>query len=366
MNLAVIRKIPALFKESFAKWKSDNAMRMAASLAYYTAFSLAPLVLAAIAVAGLIFGEDAARGRIYLELKGTLGPSIAASVEELVKAASKPVSGIWGALLSFALVLFGASGVFGELKESLNGIWKASPRKGNGIWIWIRGRFLSIGMVLGVCFLLLVSLVINAGLGVVADYGLKMVPGAPLIMQAIGMIFSLLFVMVLFAMMFKYLPDTYVAWRDVWIGSAVTAILFTLGKTGLEIYISKSAVSSGYGAAGALALVLVWVYFSAQIFLLGAEFTQVYAEREGSRASVPAAKVEAVSHSPVIAPPATGPVPAVASSMEPPVKTAGKILGIDKEKKLKPVEQAGRAAGAGIVLAISRAMERMGRRKRGV
>jgi membrane protein len=350
MKASFVRKIRPLAGKSFAKWKSDNAMRMAASLAYYTAFSLAPLILAAVAVAGLVFGQDAASGRIYDELKSSLGPSVADAVQELVKAASRPVSGVWGAILSFALILFGASGVFGELKDSLNIIWKAVPRAGNGIWTWIRGRFLSVGMVLGVSFLLLVSLVINAGLGVAAQYGTKLVPGMPLIMQTAGMVISFCFVAALFALMFKYLPDTFVAWKDVWIGSVVTALLFSLGKSGLEIYISKAAVGSGYGAAGALALVLVWVYYSAQIFLMGAEFTQVYAAEEGSRSSVPVAQ-PAIPDAPAIIPPG-----ALAAVSKTPEKTAQQILGIKKGKGLKPVEQAGRMLGAGLVLAAARAI----------
>ena len=285
---------------------------------------------------------------------------MASAVQELVLAASKPASGIWGTILSFILVLFGASGVFGELKDSLNIIWKAAPKEGNGIWMWIRGRFLSIGMVLGICFLLLVSLVLNAGLGVVGKYGMDLVPGAPIIMEIIGMCLTLFFVTTLFACMFKYLPDTRVSWKDVWIGSVVTAILFTLGKSGLEIYISRAGVASQYGAAGALALVLVWVYFSAQIFLMGAEFTQVYADEEGSRAN-------ATATGPVLGPelppvPATLAVAAAASVAESPIETARKILGIENKKKLKPMEHAARMAGAGLVLAITRFFEKRGKK----
>jgi len=276
------RKIPGLLKTSFGKWKADNALRLAASLAYYTAFSMAPLLLAAIAVTGMIFKGDAAAARIYDELRSALGPTVAEAIHELVEAARKPATGIWATVLAFLLALFGASGVFGELKDSLNIIWKLEPPAGSGIWRWVRNRFLSIGMVLGVCFLLLVSLVVSAGLGAAEQYGTSVIPGLPMLMQVIGMVVSFAFTTVLFALLFKYLPDTKVAWHDVWIGSIVTSLLFTAGKSGLEFYIGRAGTSSGFGAAGALALVLVWVYYSAQIFLMGAEFTAVYAAKEGS------------------------------------------------------------------------------------
>jgi membrane protein len=359
-----VRRYVYLLKESINKWSSDNVMRLAASLAYYTVFSLAPLLLAAIAIAGLVFGEDAASGQIYLQLKASLGPSVAAAIEELVKAASKPAHGFWGAVLAFALVLFGASGVFGELKDSLNIIWKVQPKAGSGMWRWVRGRFLSIGMVLGICFLLLVSLVVDAGLGVAAKHGSNLVPGSPLIMQAAGMAVSFCFVTLLFVLLFKYLPDTRVAWGDVWTGSIVTALLFTLGKSGLEIYISKAAVSSSYGAAGALALVLVWVYYSAQIFLLGAEFTAVYASHEGSRVSNPMPEPEesVLPSLPVI--PQTSPVPSVSLIPRPRTEiSAMRGLTGGGKKRLPALEAAGRLAGVGLVWAAAVALERIGRRK---
>ena len=370
--MSLLKELPGLFKKSASKWNDDHAMRLAASLAYYTAFSLAPLLLAAISVAGLVFGQEAASGQIYEELKGALGPSIAAAIQELVQAASKPSHGIWGTILAFILVLFGASGVFGELKESLNIIWKVEPESGGGIWKWIRGRFLSIGMVLGVCFLLLVSLVINAGLGAAEKYGLSFAPGAPVIMQVITTLVSLGFVTLLFALLFKYLPETSVAWRDVWIGALVTAILFTLGKTGLEIYISKAAPASGYGAAGALALVLVWVYYSAQIFLMGAEFTNVYATEKGSLArekSEVRASEAAAAPSPITSVPRPnkkepdpGPPPVLTPAGLPDavlhatVEKLPALLGIEKGKKIKPLKFLGRVTGATLALAGVRLM----------
>ncbi|MDB6135616.1 MAG: ribonuclease [Verrucomicrobiales bacterium] len=279
----LIRQLPSLLKETLKEWQDDNAMRLAAALAYYTVFSLVPLMLASIAVAGLVFGEEAATGKIYSEMHNVAGPQVASSVQEMVQAANKPESGLLGAVLGFAMGLFGASGVFGELMGSLNQIWGVTPTGEGGIMTWIKGRFLSIGMVMGVCFLLLVSLLLNTFLTTVTDYGLHWMPGVGFLSQAIAFILSFGLVTVLFAAMFKFLPKTAIQWRDVWVGGAVTALLFSIGKFGLEQYLARSNPTSGYGAAGALALILVWVYYSAQIFFFGAEFTEVYARRLGSR-----------------------------------------------------------------------------------
>jgi membrane protein len=352
------KRMPRLLKLSFAKWKDDNAMRLAASLAYYTAFSLAPLLLAAIALGGLVFGDEAASGRIYRQLEGALGHSVAAAIEELVQAARKPVQGILGAVVAFALVLFGASGVFGELKDALNIVWKQQRKEGSGIWTWIRGRFLSIGMVLGVCFLLLVSLVINTALGVVSDYGKELIGVAPQLVQVVGILFSFGFIVLLFALLFKFLPDTKVEWDDDWIGSIFTALLFTLGKTGLEIYISKAAVASAYGAAGALALVLVWVYYSAQIFLMGAEFTAIYAEQVGSRATTQS-RVSYGTPAETPSSPVPPPIPFRYNDdlVAPALERFGKTLGVDKPGKLKPSRQWARLLGAGLALGAIRSFE---------
>ncbi len=283
-----VRHLPGLLKETAKEWQADNAMRLAAALSYYTVFSLAPLMLAAIAVAGLVFGEEAASGRIFTELRTTVGPAVASSVQEMVQSASKPSSGYAGALLGFVLGLFGASGVFGELMGSLNQIWGVKEPEGTGLMGWIKNRFLSIGMVMGVCFLLLVSLLVSTLLNVVSQFGLSRLSGAVLGGQIIGFILSFGMVTVLFAAMFKFLPKTRIEWRDVWTGAVATALLFTVGKFGLEQYPARVDVASGYGAAGALALLLVWVYYSSQIFFFGAEFTEVYARRCGSRFAEPA------------------------------------------------------------------------------
>jgi membrane protein len=275
------RSLPSLLRETASEWSADNAMRLAAALAYYTVFSLAPLLLAAISISGLLWGGEAASGKIYEELSRAVGPSVASAVQEMVASARQPVTGLLGTLFAFALALFGASGVFGELMSSLNIIWgsKAAPR--TGILGWIRGRFLSIGMVMGSCFLLLVSMVISSLLAGLGSFGMQHLPMVPLLLQVVHQLLSLGLITLLFSAMFKYLPFTSIQWRDVWVGGAFTAVLFTLGKLGLEQYVARAAPGSSFGAASALAL--VWVYYSAQIFLFGAEFTEVYARRFGSR-----------------------------------------------------------------------------------
>ena len=282
------KSLPSLLKETAAEWQSDNAMRLAAALAYYTVFSLAPLLLAAISIAGLVWGAEAASGRIHAQLSTAVGSSVATAVQEMVTAASKPATGVISTILAFALALFGASGVFGELMGSLNQIWGAKAKTGGGLMTWIRGRFLSIGMVMGVCFLLMVSMITSAVLTQLGSYGLQHLPGLPLLLQSLHQLLSLAVITTLFSAMFKYLPATPIQWRDVWVGGAVTAVLFSLGKLAMEQYVARAAPTSSFGAASSLALLLVWVYYSAQIFLFGAEFTEVYARRRGSRSLRPA------------------------------------------------------------------------------
>lgn len=287
-NKRLMRQLPSIFKETAKEWSDDNAMRLAAALAYYTVFSLTPLMLAAIGLSGLIFGEEAAAGKIYAELHSVAGPSVASSVQDMIQAADKPSTGYLATIFGFAVGLFGASGVFGELMGSLNQIWGVPTEAGGGVRAWIKGRFLSVGMVMGVCFLLLVSLVANTLLARITASGLAHIPGALVLGQSSAFLISFGFVTVLFAAMFKFLPKTPIEWRDVWTGALATAFLFTLGKFGLEQYLARSNAASGFGAAGALAVLLVWVYYSAQIFFFGAEFTEVYARRMGSRSKHPA------------------------------------------------------------------------------
>ncbi len=308
------RTIIELAKESFKEWQKDNAMRLAAALAYYTAFSLAPLMLVILSVAGLAMGKEAATGQIHHEMTSMVGPRIAETLQDLLKSAKDPGTSIFGMISALALGLFGASGVFGELKDSLNIIWGVHPKGGSGVWNFIRGRFLSITMVMGVCFLLLVSTVLSSFLNTFAAFGPSSVPGMTLLLQILTFAVSLAVITALFAMMFKWLPDTDVQWRDVLTGAFCTALLFTVGKSAMEIYFSSAGVASSYGAAGGLALALIWIYYSAQIFFFGAEFTEVYARRRGSRMGKEAPNPEPDDASTPSAAPAAGASPAFAAA----------------------------------------------------
>jgi membrane protein len=263
-----------LFKQTVSEFNSDKVPRLGAALAYYTIFSLAPLLLIAIAIAGLAFGKEAAQGQIFAQLRGVLGPLAAKAIEEMVKSAAKPKSGAFATIFGIVTLIFGASGVFGQLKEALNTIWDVPPKESAGILGVIKDRFLSVAMVLGIGFLLLVSLVIDSAIAALGKY-----VGIGIVLQnlvAIGV------VTVLFAMIFRFLPDLRIPWRDVWLGAGLTSVLFVIGKFALGLYFGRSAVGSSYGAAGSLVLVLLWVYYSAQILLFGAEFTQVYARAHGT------------------------------------------------------------------------------------
>lgn len=261
----------------------DNAPRLAAALAYYALLSLAPLIVLALAVAGFAFSEDAARGGIARELGGLVGNAGALAVENIVKNAKAPAAGILSTLVGIVVLLFGASGVFGELQSALNAIWEVEPKPGRGIRGVVRDRLFSFAMVMGVAFLLLVSLIASAVLSAVGHFLSDSLPGGEVLWQGLNLVISLAIIASLFTFMFKMVPDAKVAWRDAWIGGAVTAVLFTLGKLGIGLYLGKSAVSSSYGAAGSLVLLVIWVYYSSSILLFGAEFTQVFASAYGSR-----------------------------------------------------------------------------------
>ncbi len=270
-----------LLKQTASEWSEDKVPRLGAALAYYTVFSIAPLLIIAIAVAGLVFGDDAARGSVQAQLTSFLGADAAEAINDMIKNASKPSSGIIATVIGLVTLLFGASGVFGQLKDAMNTIWEVAPKPGRGVMGIIADRFLSFTFVLGVGFLLLVSLVISAGLDAVKGYVFGEDLG--ILFQIFNFVISFGVITLLFAMIYKILPDVEIQWRDVWIGAAVTALLFTLGKFLISLYISKSAPESTYGAAGSLILILIWIYYSAQILFFGAEFTQVYANQYGSR-----------------------------------------------------------------------------------
>jgi membrane protein len=283
MAVARAKAALSIVKEAFADWKDDNAPRLGAALAYYTVFSLAPLLVIAVAIAGLAFGAEAAQGRIVVEIQGLVGKAGAEAVQGMLESARKPSSSVWAAILGTVTLLLGASGAFAELRGALNVVWEAPPRPGGGLWGAIRDRLLSFAMVLVLGFLLLVSLAMSAGLSAVNGYTVGLWPGAKALLEAVNAVFSFGIVTVLFAAIFKLLPDTKIAWRDVWAGAATTAALFTVGKTLIGLYLGKSSIASAYGAAASLAIILAWVYYAAQILFFGAELTQVYARRHGSR-----------------------------------------------------------------------------------
>jgi membrane protein len=273
----------SVVKATATDWIDDDAPRLAAALAYYALLSLAPLIVLSLAIAGLAFDEEAARGGIASELGGLVGESGAAAIESIVANAKAPAAGIVSSILGVLVLLFGASGVFGELESALNTIWEVKPRPGRGLKGLLRDRLFSFAMVMGVAFLLLVSLVVSAVLSALGRFLSSALPGGEVLWQALNFCLSLAVVTALFALIFKLVPAAKIAWHDVWIGALVTALLFTLGKFLIGLYLGKSGISSAYGAAGSLVLLVVWVYYSASILLFGAEFTQVFAKRFGSR-----------------------------------------------------------------------------------
>ncbi len=272
-----------LIEETYSEWNEDKAVRLAAALAYYTSLSLAPILIIAISVAGLAFGHEAARSQIMSQIQGLIGSQGAEAIESAVESASQSREGAIATYVGIAYLLFGASGVFGQLQDALNAIWDVEPVPGGGITGIIKSRFFSFTLVLGTGFLLLVSLVLSAVLAGFGEYIRSLFQEFTLILQAIDFLTSLLVTALLFALIFKVVPDADIAWSDVWIGAAVTAILFAFGRFLIGFYLGQSAIGSVYGAAGSLAIILIWVYYSANILLAGAEFTQVYANMMGSR-----------------------------------------------------------------------------------
>jgi membrane protein len=267
----------------FDEWSKDNALTLGAALAYYTVFSMAPLLVLVIAIAGLVFGRADAQGQIVSQVQGTLGASGAELIQSMIERASEPKSGVIATVISLATMLFGASGVFGALQGSLNQIWGAHTVRRTGFRGQLERRVLSFSMILVIGFLLLVSLALTAVLsglhGAIDAY--FTIPSEALSLANFTLSFAI--VTALFAMIFKILPDARIEWRDVWLGAAVTALLFTIGKSLIGIYLGRAGVTSVYGAAGSLVLVLLWVYYSSQLLFLGAEFTEVYSRRYGSR-----------------------------------------------------------------------------------
>ena len=270
-------------KATAVKWSLDQAPRLGAALAYYATFSLAPLLIIAIAISGLVFGREAASGQIVGQIQGLVGQDTASAIQAMIAKSNQPATSIVTSLIGILTLLLGASGVFGELQQSLNEIWGVKPKPKRGLMETLKDKFFSFGMVLGTGFLLLISLVVNAGLAAMSNIFAGLMPGWGVITQIINFIISMAVITVLFALIFKYIPDTKIVWADVWGGAVLTALLFTIGKALIGLYIGYSSLSSTYGAAASLVVILLWVYYSAQILFFGAEFTQVYANKYGSR-----------------------------------------------------------------------------------
>lgn len=277
-----------LAKCSFKGWRDDYASSMGAAVAFYTVFSIAPLLIIVIAMAGFIWGEDAVHGEVMRQLGGLVGEEGARSVETLIRNADRPAQGLTATTVSIVLLAVGATRVFAELQSALDRIWQVpSLEQTAGWWRMLRARLLSLGLVLGLGFLLLVSLIVSAGLAALGTWTVGLFPGWELIMQGLNGLATFAISVILFAAIFKYMPQASIAWRDVWVGALVTAVLFELGKILFGLYIGKSAMVSSLTAAGSLVIVLIWVYFAAQVFLLGAEFTWFYANQHGSRRDSP-------------------------------------------------------------------------------
>jgi len=276
MNLQTIWQ---LLKDTYKEWSEDEASRLAAALSYYTAVSIAPLLIIAIAVAGFFYGEQAARGQLVTQIQGLIGVEGAKFIQDVIANAHKPAVGTIAGILSIATLLWGSTNVFDQLHTSLNAIWDVKAKPTHGIWATIKERFFSFTLVLGVGFLLLVSLLLSAILVVVANWFNHLLPGVAWLWEVLNFVISFGVITLLFGLIYKILPDAEVAWRDVWLGAAATALLFTIGKFLLGLYLGNTG--SSYGAAGSLVVFLLWVYYSAQILFFGAEFTQVYANQRG-------------------------------------------------------------------------------------
>lgn len=274
-----------LFKESFKEWKEDDALQLGAALAYYTIFSIAPLLLIVIAVAGFVWGREAVQGQIVGQVDQLIGKQGGVAIQTMIANAAKQGqgSGVLATIIAALTALFGATGVFAELQKALNKIWNVEPKPGAGVMAFVKTRVASFGMILGIGFLLLVSLVISAGLSAVNTWMTGLLPGAEVLFTVLNFVVSLALITLLFAMIYRFLPDVRIAWRDVWMGAFFTALLFTAGKFLIGLYLGRSSVASVFGAAGSLVIVLLWIYYSTQILFFGAEMTQVYARMRGAQ-----------------------------------------------------------------------------------
>lgn len=265
-----------LIKETAIGWDRDHIARHSAALSFYTLFSMAPLLLIVIAIAGSVFGREAVEGRIMEELQLLVGSSGARTVQGVIRNSSGPGKSVTALTIGIVTFFFGATAAFASLQGALNSVWKVESRPGNAIWSFVRTRLISFGMVVGTGFLLLVSLVVGAGLSAMSDALGQVIPGPVGLWQAADVVISLSIITVLFGAIYKVLPDVELTWSDVWRGAVITSVFFTAGKFLIGLFLGQSSVASSYGAAGSLVVLLLWVYYSTQVMLLGAEFTQKY------------------------------------------------------------------------------------------
>ncbi|HEX7561760.1 MAG TPA: YihY/virulence factor BrkB family protein [Bradyrhizobium sp.] len=289
-----LKSSQALMKQTVSEWIDLGVSRMGAALAFYTLFAIAPLFVIVLALAGFWFGEEAARRELFSQVSGLVGTEGGEAIQALVSAARKPTTGAWATVIAVVTLFVGATGVFVQLQDALNSIWGVRRKPGRGLRNFIKDRLLSFALILGIGFLLLVSLILSAGLSALGNFVTGLLPAQATLWQWINFGVSFGVITLLFAVIFKVLPDVKIAWRDVWIGALLTALLFNLGKYLLGLYLGRSSVTSAYGAAGSLVIVLLWVYYSAQILFFGAKFTQIYSNRYGSHLE-PAPGAEAVT-----------------------------------------------------------------------
>ncbi len=281
-----LRSYVGLVRDATRAWSVHRASTMGAALAFYATFSIAPVLVIAIAVAGAVFGAEAARGEVVTQISGITGEGAAETIQSLLEQAYHADLGFWASAIAVVTLLIAATSVFAELKDSLDIIWDAKPPERSGVMTLLRGRLLSFGLILTVGFLLLLSLVLSAGLAALTKYWGGWFERTAWLLELINSLFSFAVVSALFAAIYKWLPDPWIAWRDVAVGAMATAALFTLGKFLIGFYLGHSDIASGFGAAGSLILILLWVYYSSQIFFFGAEFTRAYAEYRGSRSGL--------------------------------------------------------------------------------
>jgi membrane protein len=276
------RAVWDMIKETVHDYLEDKVPRLGAALAFYSVLSLSPILIIAITIAGLIFGAEAARGHLVAQIRGLVGQEGGKAIESMISHANKPGEGMVASIFGVLTLIVGATGVVGQLQDALNTIWEVAPKPGRGLWGFVKDRFLSLALVFGIGFLLLVSLVLSTAMTALGSYFGGLLSRAAPGLEVVNFAVSVVVITLLFAMMYKLLPDVRISWGDVWVGAVMTSILFVVGKTLIGLYLGRSGLGSTYGAAGSLAVLLVWVYYSAQILFFGAEFTKVYAAHFGS------------------------------------------------------------------------------------